>query len=454
MQDPNGIIFHKGRYHVFYQYDPTGQGGFYTDDHWGHAVSKDLLHWEHLPDALSPTPGGPDRHGCWSGCLFMDNDTPTILYTGLVRKTDKLEERISCLSQCLATSSDDMLTWEKYPGNPVLADPPIELGKLTAWHDPYVWREGDAWYMVLGCAFRDGPGAVLLYRSSDLVHWGYLHPLCVGEKVGERWLVPKLIPMGNKHILLYYLEGITRYIIGTYKKHRFTSDIQGQFDYFQAGGILADAQGQRMFWGWIGEDRNRDVYQRAGWAGMATMPRVMELKSDGAFTMYVSRELWSSGTPDWEYKNEELSPSTPFQPAELRGDCLEIRVDIELGQAEVFGIKVRCSPGGEEETLILYNRSEQRLSLDRTRSSLDPAANLGSNDARLALAADEPLRLHIFLDRSVVEVFACRRASLAGRIYPARHDSGAIALFAQGHNAIVQRLRVWKRESIWEEKSG
>ena len=116
-------------------------GAFGCDPEWGHAVSTDLLHWQHLPPALTPGTTGPDRNGCWSGCTVIADGVPTILYSGLVRKSLALEDRVWCLSQCLATGSDDLVHWRKHPGNPILADPPEEFrGRLNAWHDPHVWR--------------------------------------------------------------------------------------------------------------------------------------------------------------------------------------------------------------------------------------------------------------------------------------------------------------------------
>src|SRR5688572_12844442 len=109
MNDPNGLIQWQGQYHMFYQYNPNGP--FHGTIHWGHAISSDLVHWEHLPIALAPTPGGPDEDGCWSGCAVDDGGVPTFIYSGARNRVERA---------CLATSSDGLLTWEKYPGNPII----------------------------------------------------------------------------------------------------------------------------------------------------------------------------------------------------------------------------------------------------------------------------------------------------------------------------------------------
>ena len=101
MNDPNGPIYWQGQYHMFYQYNPNG--AYWGDMHWGHAVSPDLVHWKHLPVALAPTAGGPDKDGVFSGCAIVDGGVPTVLYTGVNPEV-----------QCLATSDDRLINWEKY----------------------------------------------------------------------------------------------------------------------------------------------------------------------------------------------------------------------------------------------------------------------------------------------------------------------------------------------------
>src|SRR5215472_7642889 len=112
MNDPNGPLQWKGEYHLFYQYNPNG--AFWGTMHWGHARSKDLVHWEHLPIALAPTPGGPDKGGVFSGSAFVNQGVPTLVYTGVDPEV-----------QCLATSAD-IIHWTKFNANPVIAGPPPE----------------------------------------------------------------------------------------------------------------------------------------------------------------------------------------------------------------------------------------------------------------------------------------------------------------------------------------
>src|SRR5256885_8803699 len=174
MNDPNGLIQWKGQYHLFYQYNPHGP--FHGHIHWGHAVSSDLVHWTDLPIALTPTSGRADAYGCWSGCAIDNHGTPTLLYSGVHPQV-----------VCLASGDEDLLTWHYYPGNPVIVGPPAELQARTGgdFRDPFVWREGDYWYLLMGSSIQGVGGAILLYRSVDLIHWDYLHPLLTGDARSE-----------------------------------------------------------------------------------------------------------------------------------------------------------------------------------------------------------------------------------------------------------------------------
>jgi len=161
MNDPNGLIQWRGQYHLFYQHNPGCP--CWGTMHWGHAVSENLVHWTDLPIALAPTPGGPDADGCWSGCAVDNDGIPTLIYTGVFPQR-----------QCIATSTDDLLTWEKHAGNPVIAAPPEGLD-VTGFRDP----------CTAGGAGRDGlPRSVCVAGRRQVVCAHRLrHPGCRGDSL-------------------------------------------------------------------------------------------------------------------------------------------------------------------------------------------------------------------------------------------------------------------------------
>ena len=236
MNDPNGPIFFRGRYNMFYQYNP--QSAVWGNMHWAHATSFDLIHWKHEPIAISPTPNSPDRDGVFSGSAIVDGATPTVIYTGVAPPASDAEatlrdgQHVWRETQCLAVAQDnDLRTWKKLL-EPVIAAPPGEF-EVTGFRDPHVWREGDRWMLILGSGIRDRGGTILLYASPDLRHWTYLHPLVQGlpsgqdsanpVDTGDMWECPDFFPLGDKHVLLVSTMGKVRWKVGTYAQQRFTA---------------------------------------------------------------------------------------------------------------------------------------------------------------------------------------------------------------------------------------
>ena len=460
MNDPNGLIQWQGQYHLFYQHNPNGP--FWGRMHWGHAVSEELVHWTDLPVALAPTPGGPDQDGCFSGCAVDNNGIPTLVYTGVHPQR-----------QCIATSRDDLLTWEKYIGNPVIAAPPEDLD-ATGFRDPCVWWEGDAWYTLIGSGIQDVGGAALLYKSPDLIHWEYIKPILIRDKneadplqTGTMWECPDFFSLGDKHVLVVSAhEGkplYAVYLVGLYADHRFTPAIVRKLDFgnthFYAPQTLLDDKGRRIMWGWIREARSDEAQRAAGWSGVMSLPRILSMRPDGLLGIEPAAELAVLRGEHHHLTDVDLTPRSPRILGNVQGDCLEIVTEFQprrasdTSAAHEFGIKVRCSPDGTEQTRIVYDRLARRLAVDRDRSSLSSDVQRGTQAGTLELPAGESLKLHIFLDRSVVEVYANGRACVTSRVYPSRSDSLGVDLFALGGTIRLKSIDVWQMGSIWSSRS-
>ena len=502
---PDGTIHHAGLYHVFYQYNPY----LYTpsgNSHWGHAVSPDLVHWEPRPIALAPSPVTPDlyrsfadsevartldrtriptilndRACCYSGSAVVNDGIPTIVYTRYIHGLPD-EPVMRTRAQCIATSDDAMLTWTKR-GEPVIASPPAELvpqalqdqparwmvrgriddhlahGQLTAWHDPHVWRGDDGWYLVLGSGFMGVGGALLLYRSDDLLDWEYLHPLCEGAQPEfNRWLVPDFFPLDGRRVLLTVATTRGRaskkiYLTGRFRDRRFHAEHEGFTDAevdapgpFSCARTLTAPDGRRILFGVVNEQRPFHA-NPFGWASVLSLPRVLGVGEDGSLRMEPAREVCESGDPDWERLDADLNAGGALD-IDLHGDALEIVAEIELREATAVGLRLRRSPDGREQTTLRYEADLDRLTIDLAEASLDPAPARGTVGTRAHLPPGEPIRLHIFLDRSVIEVFCAGRSCLTARVYPTRPDSTGVQAFADGGRAALRRLAVWRKRSI------
>lgn len=453
--DPNGPIQWHGTYHLFYQHHPYSP--LWGPMHWGHAISLDLAHWTHLPMALAPTPDGPDADGCWSGCAVDDDGVPTLIYTG-VRRNHTYQSRYQ-QTLCFATSNDDLQTWQKDPRNPVLSGPPEPYdSRGTAFRDPYVWKENGAWYGVIGSGVEDVGGSVLLYRSADLRHWEYLGPLYTRPRqitepigTGSVWECPQFFLLGDRHVLMFGVWDrnkllYTVYLTGTYADGRFTPRVLRRFDLgpdYYAPATMQDEQGRRLIWGWSWEARRRLLQKAAGWAGVLSLPRVLTLRPDGLLGVAPVPELAVLRRARYHRTDLAVTPRSPNPLAEVAGDSLEILVRMELEPATTAGLKLRRSPGDEEYTLIQYDNATGRLCLDRDRASQSHGVHQGMHGGPIAPGPDGLLTLHVFLDRTIVEVYANGCVCLTARIYPAREDSRGLALTVQGGDAVVTALDVW-----------
>ena len=252
MNDPHPIYF-KGAYHIFYQYSCLPDDPYGGPHRWGHAAGSDLVHWRHLPVAITPKDHGigEDRH-IWSGCLVDNGGAGTAVYT------------IENIDVWISTSPDnDLATFRKHPGNPVIHGPPPGLEIEGGMRDPWAWKEADGWYLIVGSGLKGGKGAVvLLDKSPDLMHWQYLHPLYQGNAAQDGGFCecPAFFPLGDKHVLL--LSNQATYLVGRYENHRFLPERRGRLDY---GGVyvpqsILDDKGRRILWGspcWLVRRRRR-----------------------------------------------------------------------------------------------------------------------------------------------------------------------------------------------------
>ncbi len=377
MNDPNGLIHINGKYHLFYQFNPYGAN--MGIKHWGHARSSDLVHWEHLPIAIFPDQPY-DEGGVYSGCMVNDNGLATAFYTGISAQP----------GQCIATSTD-MIEWKKYEGNPVIATPPAGVN-WGDFRDPYVWRQGDEWLMAVGASFRSiRRGTVLLYRSHDLREWEYMGPLFTGPPArrGIMFECPSFFPLGDKWILIISPLNLTslksNYYVGTFRDGRFEPECCEDLDLggcLYAPQVFKDDLGRWIMFGWLLE--NRVFYKRHGWQGVQTLPRVITLGEDNRLRFAPADEVSSLRGQAFNFNGLTVGSGPPEILDGLEGDSLEIRARIEPGTSREFGIIVRRSPNGLEQTRISYNRSSQMLKIDRLRSSLNPTVIRSVRDVKLA----------------------------------------------------------------------
>ena len=460
MDDPNGVIEHNGVYHLFYQWiadSPHRNGGPF---HWGHAVSDDLVHWRDLPPALSPTPDGPDRTGCWSGSSIIHQGVPTLMYTGRGDGPG---------GACMATSDTEMINWVKHPASPVIHQPPH--GYEGTGSDPYVWRQDDGYYCVMTGGVKDVGGLALLYRSDDIVQWQFAGPLATGQKqqTGAGWECANLFALDGRHVLTFSGSPLWKsfYAVGEYRDHRFTAqryEVIDQGGHFYAPYTFIDSRGRRIMYGWSWEGRHEDDYVAAGWSGVHTIGRVLSLGDDGRLGFEPIEEIAKLRGQHRRIDRQTIATGDATWFEDAGGDMIEVMADVDVGHSDAVSLIVRATPDAREQTRVVYDRTAGTLSIDRTIASLNPAVHqhvyrtepqAKTTGGPFALTGGQMLRLRVFVDRSIIEVYANGRMCLTSRVYPTRLDALNVGIVATGDEAELVSADVWQVTPIWPvETSG
>jgi beta-fructofuranosidase len=453
MNDPNGPIYWRGQYHMFFQYNP--HAAVWGDMHWAHAVGPDMIHWRHLPIALAPTPGSDDADGCFTGSAVDDNGTAAVLYTGV--KT--VAPEFATLRdghhdfrevQCLATSSDPQLrTWNKWKA-PVI-EPPNDP-QLTGFRDPFLWRDGKVWYLGVGSGVRRQGGRVLLYRSKNLRDWEYLHPLASGQWTGrenvnlvdsgEMWECPDFFPLGSKHALLYSTAGKVGWEVGELdlKELLFHPQRSGVLDHgaYYAQKTQIDGKGRRILWGWIPERRPEAEFSAAGWAGCMALPRVLALNAQGDLEMRVApeaRALRAKAFLPVSANTARAARPKMLAAVDLQDVAGELSWQTAAGP---FSIKIADDAGVWWELKV---------------ETVGDAMVARVNDKKVALSrpGSGEMNFHLVLDASVAEFFSNSIDVLTSRIY--RQPAGPLRFEISEEDAgRLRSFEAWQLQPISKDR--
>lgn len=461
--DPNGAFFYGGRYHLMYLYNRTGSGFS-----WGHISSQDLLHWRHHPDAIGP---GDGDEGCFSGGAFVDTDGTAYLSYWMLWGAKGIG-----LASSRGPTFDN---WTKSPANPVIRSTewgvtetkgpqgkPLFLGSA----DPSnIWKKEGRYYLLTGNLLvlnkigraPDAPASeqgdrLYLFVSDDLQKWEYLH---VFYQRNPQWttadednMCPSFLPLpaeatggppSSKHLLLFISHNKgCQYYVGDYRDDRFFPNHHGRMTWqdstFFAPEALMDAAGRQIMWAWLTDNPPWD--KEKGWSGVYSLPRTLWLGEDGTLRMAPVPEIQVlRGRPaTWGPINLQSGETRILEG--VSGDACELQVRLRPVPGGRSGVKVRRSQDGQEETLLYYDAASRELVFDATRSGSHGRTIL--ERAPLPLQPGETLNLRVFVDASVVEVFANDRQAICRRVYP-KPESLAVALFSGAGEAYFEQVTAW-----------
>lgn len=425
LNDPNGLCYFKGYYHVFYQFHPYSAE--WGPMHWGHVRSKDLVHWEQLPIAL--TPGAPeDKGGCFSGSAIIKDNRLYLFYTGHNYYDDNDLDHF-WENQNMAYS-DDGIIFHKYAGNPIIKTP---ADNTQHFRDPKVWEHNGCYYMVVGSQDKENKlGRILMYKSTDLEHWESCGPIIQShnrDAEGWMWECPDLFTLGSADVLLCSPMGMKSqpeqfmnlsqvcYSVGhlDYQQHCFDGSKFRELDHghnFYATQTMLTPDNRRIFFGWLSPFNEKMAEQADGWAGSLTLPRELVLE-DGQLKNRPVKELaqlrQTGGT------KKHLTLNGEAQVSIKDAQHAEYLFDFDGGNLTDF----QWSISDQRGLLIKINCQGAKVTLYRR----------GTQDQyRYATLTAPAKNVHIFVDTSSVECFINDgTASFTERYYATGKVTAAIA---------------------------
>lgn len=470
INDPNGLVFFEGEYHLFFQHNPFGDKWGHMS--WGHAVSPDLVHWEQLPVAL------PEADGLmiFSGSAVVDwrntsgfgkNGQPPLVAIYTANRTADGRQ-----TQCIAWSPDRGRSWTKFSGNPVL-----DVGSNN-FRDPKVfWHEPTyRWIMVVAMSAER---RVRFYCSSDLKQWMYSSEFGPAGSTNGAWECPDLFPLpveGHpKHSAWVLIVNTgtgspaggsgTQYFIGQFDGQKFESGSwldpsedalwadRGRDCYAAVSwSDIPKSDGRRLWLGWMSNWEYAQDVPTAPWRNAMTIPRELMLRDTQQGLRLIqkpARELQLLRERHQVFQGGSIQRANDWVRQQgIGGDSLEMILEFKPGRSGQCGLRVL--KGSDEETVLGFDEVARRAFVDRSRSGNTSFHKLfpGIHHA-VAHTRDGRLRLHLFIDACSVELFVNDgEVVFTDLVFPSQ-ASQQIELFGRASAAIVGSLDVWALKPAW-----
>lgn len=463
MGPPSAMVYFSGEYHLFYQKREEFTQGNIS---WGHAVSKDLVRWEHLPIAIpeseNPIAGSGSVIVDWENTSgFGSSDKPVLV----ALYTVSIEEREGEMEQHLAYSSDRGRTWTHLEENPVMPSNGTEL-----MHPKVFWHNSSSkWIMA---AVYKGEQRIGFYTSSDLKKWEFLSDFEPEASTGGGWNSPEIFKVavnGNNEDIRWVLSLNSEpdnesgqfnmvFFIGEFDGNEFTEDssaiLEGGTDFYAplTFSNIPDSDSRQIWMGWMNNWKYAEKIPVEPWKGAMSTPREVKLKTINERIALVQMpviELRELRTNRHRFRNRKLTEESNFlRETGISGTSTAMTAEFEIGDMEEMGFELRR--GGNERTVVGYDSEKEELFVDRSQSGetgfddMFPAKETAPMEA-----INGRIKLRIFLDRSSVEVFGNEGETvMTSQIFPSQNSVG-MALYVRGGEGRLLSLDVWQLQSIW-----
>ena len=450
MNDPNGMVYLDGEYHLFYQYNPFG--AMWGNMHWGHAVSTDLTSWTYLPVAI-----GPDSLGAiFSGSAVIDkNNTAGFGENAMVAiytSAGKVQ------TQSIAYSTDKGRTFTKYDKNPVIANPDI-----PDFRDPKVFwhKETNQWVMALATK-----QTITFYGSPNLKEWNRLSEF--GEGIGDHggvWECPDLFPLfyngKTKWVLLVSINpggpnggSATQYFIGDFDGKTFTPDTlpyplwidYGRDNY---AGVtwsnIPEADGRRIFIGWMSNWDYANQVPSKYFRSANTVPRELKLASNGNHLILISYPVKEINALKNKEKNliDDVTVTTEYRIEKLLSvneGTYEIEFTLQPENTDIFGFSLENTKN--EKIEVTFDKAAKQITLDRRTSGLTAFKDNFASEMKAPIAAGKEYRIRLLVDKASVELFVNEGETVMTSIFFPTESMNSLKLFTGIGEMKVSGIRI------------
>jgi beta-fructofuranosidase len=443
--ESHGLIFYKGRYHIFNQKNASGV--YLQQINWGHFSSPDLISWtEHKP-ALTPE-FDYEQLGIWSGHAVLDDSKkPLIMYTG----SDGSETSLS-----IAFPADDsLIRWNKFDGNPVARKPSGYT--RNDMRDPYIWKEGSDWYMIVGQGHEESgvkKGTVLMYKSADLREWKYIKPLFSGDPVNDDtgifWEMPVFWKLNGKRILLINKvpqpgkPAVAFYWTGDFKNETFIPDhkIPKRLEVVNrllSPSVALDEKGRTVAIAIIPDETSALHEVNLGWAHLFSVPRVWDLRN-GKIIQSPHPSLVKLRAAHTSIPPGTVNATTPLLSGAHQA---EIVLELEAGKSTSFSLVLGKNAENTESTLVTFDFDRDKIIIDLRQSTLDKSFTPDLREVSYKLEHGKKMKLHFFVDGSVAEFFIDDEDAFTTRFFPTKNTTNTIELKKERGELRIHKGDTW-----------
>ena len=457
--EPYGLTFYNGKYHLFFQKNPNSPSLYFM--HWGHLTSTDLVNWTEEKIALAPSPGF-DSFGVWSGTTIKDaSGTPRIIYTGV----DGVKAGIGTASNI----DPDLVGWTKYINNPLIPSPPSGYQAMD-FRDPFVWKSGNTYYMIVGSGIQNNGGGILFtYKSDDLINWTTISPLYRSVYVGESgyfWEMPFFFPLNNNN---EYILGVTPipyqgkpaetlYWIGKWENDKFIPYKSSPQKMELINGLLlspsinTDTVSRITYIGIIPEDRSANAQIQGEWRHIFSLPRVIRQLTDTAIGQIPHPNVCRLHGSLTQITNRVIQPGTSFNIPEFSGNQAAVSMKVKADSASRFTVQVLKHADGTEFSSIIFDLSLNKIAFDRGHSSLSSETPKDYRSGDYIFNFKDTINITVFIDHSVIEVFVDNLTVFSFRVYPSRQESQLVDLIVN-KGLVKVNMDAWQMKNMKDVNS-